>query len=450
MKFEIKELINKVVKSGACCGCGACVAIDKSQKSSMFVGGNGPFPEFHRETSFIYNIKEICPGYGVHYPELYKSHFEKLPDNWLIGHYEHVRIGYSSNPHIRKNSASGGILTSVLIYLIEEEKVDYVVLAKQGVPTPLEARYQIVNEVSEILDCAQSIYIPVSILDSIKEFKPNKKYVMVCLPDQAAALRKMQSLGDERANQVKYIIGPYVGTSLEPDAIKAFIRSKGIRRDDSVLNLKWRAGEWPGYLEINTKLGKKIRSKKVYYNYLIPFFVTNSSLQSMDFTNEFSDLAVGDAWSPKLEASGGGHSVIVTRSREMENIIQQLSHKEKITVESIEPLLATDMHGHMLDFKKRGSYLRNKWKRMLGMHAPENGYEPEKITLSRKFVEIIIAIIFLASRNTLSRFLISYVPEYIIGPIFNRTRLTWKAISRPTKRKGLSNLKVIVKNTTNG
>ena len=170
----------------------------------------------------------------------------------------------------------------------------------------------------------------------------------------------------------------------------------------------------------------------------------------MDFTNEFSDLSVGDAWSPKLEASGGGHSVIVTRSREMENIIQQLSHKEKITVESIEPLLATDMHGHMLDFKKRGSYLRNKWKRMLGMHAPENGYEPEKITLSRKFVEIIIAIIFLASRNTLSRFLISYVPEYIIGPIFNRTRLTWKAISRPTKRKGLSNLKIKVKNTTNG
>ena len=44
----------------------------------------------------------------------------------------------------------------------------------------------------------------------------------------------------------------------------------------------------------------------------------------MDFTNEFADLSVGDAWSPIFEAEGGGHSVVVTRTKEMEVIIQKM------------------------------------------------------------------------------------------------------------------------------
>ncbi len=74
---------------------------------------------------------------------------------------------------------------------------------------------------------------------------------------------------------------------------------------DGITSLKWRAGEWPGYLEIKTESGRLIRSNKFYYNYLIPFFITRNSLQNMDFANEFCDLSVGDAWSPRFEKAGG-------------------------------------------------------------------------------------------------------------------------------------------------
>ena len=74
-----------------------------------------------------------------------------------------------------------------------------------------------------------------------------------------------------------------------------------------------------------------LTSKKVYYNFLIPFFVTQNSLQNMDFANEFCDLSVGDAWSPNFEAQGGGHSVITTRSDAMERVVQEMERAGKLT-----------------------------------------------------------------------------------------------------------------------
>jgi len=32
----------------------------------------------------------------------------------------------------------------------------------------------------------------------------------------------------------------------------------------------------------------------------------------------------------------------------------------------------------------------------------------------------------------------------VIGPVFNKMRLSWKNLSKPTKRKGLADFKMIV------
>jgi len=444
MMSQVEEIRKDVIDAGICVGCGACVTLDVSGESKMVDSVNGPIPFFSERSNFSLCIKEVCPGYGCDYPSLYRNHYGKLPSNWLLGNFENVRIGYARENTIRRQGASGGVLTSVLIYLLESGKVDGVFVAEQGVPTPLQARFKLATSREEVIDAAQSIYIPVSMLDALKLIKKDKAYAMVCLPDQSAALRSMQVLGDVRALQIKYIVGPYVGTSLQPGALKTFLRANKVKKGDAVTSLRWRAGDWPGHLEVKTESGRVITSKKVYYNYLIPFFVTQSSLQSMDFANEFSDLSVGDAWSPKYEAEGGGHSVIVTRSQEMEEIVHHMCKTGLLTVSIVDPMQASDMHGHMLDFKKRGAYLRNKWRKKIGLKAPDFGYRPESISLSRVLVEMVICSIFVLSRNPVSRALLELIPEKFIGPLFNRTRLAWKAISKPTKRKGLSDIKVLI------
>ena len=162
----------------------------------------------------------------------------------------------------------------------------------------------------------------------------------------------------------------------------------------------------------------------------------------MDFTNEFADLAVGDAWSPTFEKAGGGHSVVVTRTPEMETIVHEMSVQGLLTLTEEDPGKASDMHGHMLDFKKRGGWLRNQWRRKTGRRAPEYGYKPARIPLSRIGVELVVSGLFAVGKTSFARWLVAAIPESIMGPLFNTLRLGWKKASRPTKRKGLTDFEV--------
>ena len=403
----------------------------------------GPRPSFGAGAQLPDLAWDVCPGKGLNYPEQHRRHYGSEPENGLVGPVLQTRTGHASDSHLRRVGASGGVTTAVLAYLLETGKVDGAVVVRQGTPTPEKARSVIVQDREELLDCVQSVYIPVSCLDRLADFEPGKRYAMTLTPEQSAGLRALQLAGHPQAQQVAYVLGPYTGTALYPAAITTYLRSKGVAKDDAITSLKWRAGEWPGYLEIKTASGKVLRSKKIYYNFLIPFFVTQTSLQSMDFANEFADLAVGDAWSPKFESLGQGFSVMVTRSPEMEEVIENMTAESLLTVEKVDTAKASDMHGHMIDFKKRGGYLRNQWRRKTGRKAPDYHMKPHPIPASRWLVEFGIGSIFAVCRTGLARWILEQVPESIIGPCFNRARLTWKALSKPTKRKGLRNLRMV-------
>ena len=185
------------------------------------------------------------------------------------------------------------------------------------------------------------------------------------------------------------------------------------------------------------KDGRVLQADKFYYNYLIPFYLTSSSLQAVDFSNELTDISVGDAWSPKYEKEKKGFSVILSRSEVGEAIIKNMMKEGLLSAEGISIDEALDMHGHMIDFKKRGSFLRNKRKSI----QPFYGYEPVEISLARKTVERILQIVFIIGRSNLARSAVEKIPLKIVGSCFNLIRKSWKALSKPTKRKGLKTIK---------
>ncbi len=435
-----RHQLEQVVVGGICTGCGACAAV--SGEIVMQDTPGGPQPRFLSHQPIPDLAFEACPGKGIDYPSLYRSHYGRLPEDWRVGTVDGMWTGYAGDPDIRRAGASGGVTTAVLIHLLETRRIDAAVIARQGVPSPEKAGYHIARTREEILDCAQSVYIPVSMLDALREFKPGERYAMTCVPEQSAALRVLQQAGHEAALQVGYVLGPYTGTALYPGAIRTLLRSHGVRDEDAVASLKWRAGEWPGYLEVITASGRVVRSKKVYYNFLIPFFVTQTSLQSMDFANEFTDLSVGDAWSPKHEALGAGFSVVTSRTPAMTALLEEMRGRRLLVLEPVDPLEASSMHGHMIDFKKRGGHLRNQWRRLLGRAAPDYGLHPVGTSPGRYLVEVVVSGLFAIAGTAAARRALQLIPEKVIGPVFNWLRLNWKAMSKPTKRKGLRNLQM--------
>lgn len=436
---RIKE---QVVDAGICVGCGACVALSPSEHAQMIRRQEGTVPVFSHNYDLSSLAWEACPGKGVDYPELYRKQFSSFPSDWRVGHVNKLWTGHAADQIVRSMGASGGVTSAVLIYLLESGRIDGAVLAKQGLPSPEEASWFIARNRDDILSCAQSVYIPVPMLTVLPHLREGERYAMTCVPEQSAALRVLQHAGHAQAQQINYVLGPYTGTSLEPGAIRALLRANEVLDDDPVTSLAWRAGDWPGYVEIHTQSGRVVRSKKVYYNFLIPFYITQTSLQSMDFANEFTDLSVGDAWSPQFEAMGQGFSVVASRTKEMTEIIEGMVDKGLLELSETEVLAASAMHGHMIDFKKRGGYLRNQWRIKTGRFAPDYGLRPVPIDGSRIFVEIVISFIFTVCRTRLARGIMERIPGIILGPLFNRLRLLWKGASKPAKRKGLRDLKM--------
>lgn len=444
-RSPVTRLRREVVDAGICAGCGACVALAANGQAQMVRTNSGMIPEFPDEVELPPLAWEACPGKGVDYPDLYRKHFGSLPDDWRLGRVDRLWTGHAGDPQVRRQGASGGVLTAVLLHLLESGRIDAAVLARQGVPEAQHASWVIARSADEIRACAQSIYAPVSILDALPALQAGKRYAMTCLPEQAAALRVLQQAGDARASQVNWVLGPYTGTALDGGAIRSLLRAHRVADEDAITSLQWRAGEWPGQLEITTESGRTVRSKKVYYNFLIPFHVTQTSLLSMDFANEFTDLSVGDAWSPQFEAMGQGHSVVLSRNAEMSAVIDEMERGGLLQLEDADPLKAAAMHGHMIDFKKRGGYLRNRWREATFRKAPDIGLDPEPIGVSRLVVEVVIGLVFGLCRNGPARWVMQQIPQWILGPLFNRLRLGWKQASKPAKRKGLRTLRMRVR-----
>jgi coenzyme F420 hydrogenase subunit beta len=57
----------------------------------------------------------------------------------------------------------------------------------------------------------------------------------------------------------------------------------------------------------------------------------------------------------------------------------------------------------------------------------------------------VIVVIFFLGRTRLARKIIELIPESVVGPIFNRLRLSWKGMSKPAKRKGLGHLEMDIR-----
>jgi coenzyme F420 hydrogenase subunit beta len=436
--LTFSRLQAEVIQAGICTHCGTCAGLSGGTVH-MVETDAGPLPMTTSEQVSLPPLAyDACPGKGIDYPRAYQTIFGRLPENWLAGPCRQVMVGYAVPDEIRRRGASGGVITRTLLHLLDSGRITGAVVLQQGHPRPWLAQPVIARTAEEVMAASQSVYVPAPVNVILPEMIAFPgRLAFVGLPDQVASLRQLQAAGHPGAQKVDYVLGPYVGTAIYLAAIESYLRSNGIASLEQVVELQYREGEWPGNLYIRTRSGRELRAKKFYYNYLIPFYITQASLQAVDFTNELTDISVGDAWHPRYEAQGEGFSVVMARTAQAEGILQEMRERGMLVLDDMSLDEALAMHGHMLDFKKRGAFIRNQWRRTLGRGAPTYGYRTAQIPISRKLVELVISGLFLAGRTRPARALIQRLPLGIIGPVFDTLRKSWKSLSKPVKRQGL-------------
>ena len=354
-----------------------------------------------------------------------------------FGHYRRILVAHSTDDLIRTSGASGGVLSAVLIHLLESGRIAGAVALRMDPDLPWRSAPAVARTRAEVLAAAESKYVvsPVNTILARLVDEPGP-LALVGLPHQVFAVRRLQLLGHPSVAAIKCVFGPFFGNELYGSAVDSFLRKFSARKED-VTKLRYRDGEWPGAMTAWLRDGRVLKMPKFHANYLIPFHITDNSLLSHDLTNEFTDLSAGDAWAPDYEQRRQGFSLVVTRTEQGDLVIEEMRREGKLWVREIDEPDAIAMQSHGLDFKKRGGFLRMRRRSRAGLRTVDYGLPPPPITARRAAFEAILGVLFGCCSHPLARRAADFVPNGLIGPLFQWFRTQWKAATREVKRDGL-------------
>jgi coenzyme F420 hydrogenase subunit beta len=432
--------IKQVIDSGLCNRCGTCVGLSLGKikfrdRTGLYLPEiTGPLTGEEEKTLF-----QACSGKGFDFPGEQKRIFgEKTNRHPYTGTAIEIYIGHATDEQVRRNSASGGILSAILVWMLEKKMIDGVVTLAMSEEEPWLTKPIIATTKEEILASAQSKYIISSvneILPEISAFDGTLAYVG--LPGQVQSIRLLQKMGHPSVRNIRYIFGPFYGNTLHFSSVKSFIRSFGRKDYREITRLYFRYGEWPGKMRVEFSDGEHVELPKFHANYLIPFHILKNSLLCTDLSNEFTDISGGDAWAPKYEERGKGFSMVLARSETGKDILDRMVSAGALVLDPITTDDAITMHSHGYDLKKRGTFIRLRFRRLFGQRVPDYGYVIKGFSLQRYLMEIVLSSMFLILGTRPARFMAERIPPKSIGRLFEKTRVRWKKSTHKIKRSNL-------------
>lgn len=434
------ENIRQVIRHDLCNRCGTCVGL--SDGRILFgdrMGACLPVILEEPEGQAMQSIWHACSGKGFDFPALRKSVFGDARGHPFLGHYRDIHIGFAADPQTRLNSASGGIISAMLIFLLEKGMIDGAVVTGMSETEPWLTRPFIATTRDEIMQSAQSKYIITSVNEILPEIgRFTGKLAFVGLPGQVQAIRLLQEQKHPWVRNIRYVFGPFYGNTLHFSSVKSFLRSYGVKDHTLIRKLYFRHGEWPGNMRAELADGRVLELPKFHANYLIPFHILKNSLLCTDLTNEYTDISGGDAWAPVYEERGKGYSMVISRTRQGQDLLKQMVNEGWLNLSPIGEQEAIDMHSHGYDLKKRGAFIRIRYRSWLGMPNPDYGYVIRGFSLSRYLMEVMIDGLFLVLGTRPARWAAEQLPPGMIGKWFEKARKNWKRATKNIKRSKLT------------
>ncbi len=368
------KTIAEVVKSGLCTGCGTCMGICPVDAIEMVIEHEKGIyiPQLDEEKCNQCGLCfEVCPGHAVDFKQLNLEIFGKEPDDILIGNYLNCHIGHATDSNIRYNSSSGGLVTALLIYALEEQMIDGALVTRMKKDKPLEPEPFIARTKDAVIEAAKSKYCPVPANIVLKEIlQSDGKFAVVGLPCHLHGIRKAEQVNEKLRERIVLHIGLFCGTSKNFLGTEFQLRRMGISGEE-VAKLDYRGEGWPGSLTVELRNGQRKLSKlSHYYDSKFCSFVPWRCSVCTDQASELADISLGDAWLPEVkETDKVGTSIIVSRNKTGGDILQQAGNRAEIELSPIRAEKVIESQRGFLG-KKKDSKARLNMSRWLGKKVP--------------------------------------------------------------------------------
>ena len=329
------NLIDKVVLNGLCAGCGICMSIAPKGAVEMNLNAEGHFrPKANQqlEVGVQKIIQDVCPGIRV-------DHGESKPNyHSLWGPLVKVRAGYATDNEIRRQGSSGGVISALAIYLLENDKVDFVAQIAVSNKDPLTNELQLSRSRADVMHAAGSRYAPSAPLGILSELlERGERFAFIGKPCDVAALRRY-ALHDSRVDKlILYMLSFMCAGVPSIKGTYELLDKLGAERSQ-LKSFRYRGNGWPGMVRAVTSNGEAF---ELDYNSSWGN-VLNKHLQFRckicpDGTGEFADIVCADAWYGKDGypdfSERDGRSLVITRTLRGEMLIQETSTIDLIRAE---------------------------------------------------------------------------------------------------------------------
>jgi len=306
-----KDLMKEVHEPGICGQCGGCVSFCFAGDLTAIEMGDDGKPHYLNEENCLKCgiCFLICPQINV-LDEDIKEEFKWKPP---IGNYHRITSARSTNKDVLENCSDGGVVTSILHYLLERKLIDGAIVSQKT--GPFGRKPILASTYEEILSAAGSRFIGTSQVEELGNYTTYSptmyelrdiknldllRIAVVGTPCQIHTIRKMQNLGVTPAHVVEYTIGLFCMENFSFDRTeKEFIENKlGFKMEDIKK------------INIREDFIVTLKSNDVIYIPLkeIDRLARPACFACSDYTNDFADISVGGLGSPE------GYTTVITRT----------------------------------------------------------------------------------------------------------------------------------------
>ena len=410
------KTIEEVIKNNLCTGCATCVSLcPRSAIELIKDNSKGIYqPRLNEEEcNQCGTCFDVCPGHTIDFKQLNLEIFGKEPEDILIGNYLNCYIGHVTDYNIRYNSASGGLVTALLIFALEKGVIDGALVTRMKKDKPLEPEPFIARTREEIIEASKSKYCPVPAnvaLKEILESEEGDKFAVVGLPCHIHGIRKAEQINKKLKEKIVLHVGIFCGSMPNFMGTEFLLRKLKLQSKDIVM-LNYRGEGWAGKMSLRLRNNEtKTIPYPAYWGGFGSFFYPFRCTLCSDWTSEVADISFGDAWLPEIvERDKIGTSLIITRNEESNNILQQMISQNKIELNEITHSKVAISQGGIL-WKKRDLKARLTLSKLLGKNVPLYNQK----LLEPKFKTFLSAILlhirtFLASNRRLWKLLDLYL-----------------------------------------
>jgi len=370
----IKENVGSILQSKICNGCGTCVGVCPTSAINIIRNSKEYQPNINSTLCNNCGIcLNSCSSHLVDYKKMNMAVFGTEPLNKLMGNYINCYTGYSTNNNIRCNSSSGGLVSQLLIFALENKIIDGALVTKMNKNNPLEPEVFIAQTREEIISASGSKYCPVPLNKAIKEIlKFNGKIAVVGLPCHINGLRKAENINSKLKEKIKLHLGIFCSRTDDFQATEFYFDWFGINISE-VEKIDYRTEGWFGYMKIKQKNKDAILIpfKQYIRVHELRFFTPKSCSLCHDLTCELSDISFGDAWLPEIERTDKiGTSICISRSKYSEEFLQGAIDKGVIKLNLENVNVVNRSQG--VDFKKKYSKVALKIYGLFNNHIQEH------------------------------------------------------------------------------